>query len=78
VRRDTPLRHRSNALKQAIAEGGLALQIVVEYITSLIRLNGDRWDSRMDDAVEHWQDDLEWLRTNYYDDTIYTFIWPSY
>lgn len=75
VQKHTSLHDRRLALRRAIHEEALGLRAVAYHLAFLIRTNRRR--SPMQRAVDLWLNDLNWLRTTFYDATIHTFIWPT-
>jgi hypothetical protein len=77
VQRETPESERLSALKIAVRQDALGLREVAEHIAWLIRLAKRRRDDKMDEAIDNWESDLEWLYKEYYENSVYSFIWPS-
>jgi len=78
VRKEVSIRERQEALKRAVSRGGLGLQGVVEHIAFLVRINKARRGRDMDEAIERWEYDLNWLHKTYYEKSLHSFVWPSY
>jgi hypothetical protein len=80
VKKDTSISDRHTALKRAIRPwpNGLGLREVVDHIAYLVRDRKRHQPERLKGSIGRWEDDLEWLRENYYKNSIYSFIWPSY
>jgi hypothetical protein len=51
---------------------------MANHIASLIRNTKRRKASNMDQAIEDWDSDLEWLKISYYDRLGFSFQWPIY
>lgn len=75
VGKNVPFSQRRDALKRCV--GTLGLQHVAKKIAWLIRMNKGRWDDKMEDAIDCWEEDLSWLRRSYYENSRYSFIWPD-
>lgn len=80
VKRDTSVEERRAALRRAIKPRpiGLGLQEVVEHIAWLVRDRKRCWRPEIAGAIARWEEDLAWLKRNYYDGTEPGFIWPEY
>lgn len=68
---------RQIALRQAIRKNGLGLRAVAEHIAWLIKERKRHRGNRMEEAIERWEDDLDWLYENFYKKSLYSFIWPD-
>lgn len=79
VRQDVAVEERRQSLKRAIRRppSGLGLRAVAEHIAGMASLNSSRYDDRMQEAIDRWKSDLEWLRQKYYVDRYHSFLWPS-
>lgn len=79
VRQDVAVEERRQRLKRAIRRppSGLGLRAVAEHIAGMASLNSSRYDDRMQEAMDRWKSDLEWLRQKYYVDRYHSFLWPS-
>lgn len=76
VRIETTLSERRDSLRPAIIV--LGLQKVATHIAAMVRLNKKRPDTKMEGAIQRWKEDLEWLKTEYYDQGNYRFLWPRH
>lgn len=79
VRQGVSVEERRQRLKRAIRKppSGLGLRAVAEHIAGMTNLALSRYDNRMDEAIDKWESDLEWLRQKYYLNRRHSFLWPS-
>ena len=56
----------------------LGLEKVATHIAAMVRLSKKRPDTKMEGAIQRWEEDLEWLKTEYYDQGNYRFLWPRH
>lgn len=68
-------RERHEALAWAVKPNELGLEEVVKHIASLVRLSQRRTDRQ--NAIDLWQNDLEWLYETYYKNSLHSFLWPG-
>lgn len=76
VKMETTLLERRDSLRPAII--ALGLEKVATQIAAMVRLNKKRPDTKMERAIQRWEEDLEWLKTEYYDRGNYRFLWPRH
>lgn len=62
VREGVSFNERRQCLRNAVNGQGKAY--VIHHISSMINLNKRRWDSKMDEAIKRWEQDLEFVSNN--------------
>jgi len=76
VKKGISKRERRRRLRKGMKE--LELGYIVKHIANLVRIAKRRNDNIMKDAISRWEEDLNWIRKNYYEGTKHSFIWPDY
>lgn len=66
---------RRRILRQAVKRYGL--RDIAGFIAWRLRLAHGRWDINMNDAIQIYENDLDWLKNLFYDDTRFDFNWPD-
>jgi hypothetical protein len=69
---------RRSKLERAIKPPpfGLGLQAVAFHINGLININARKEDPPIN-AIAKWKADLDWLHREYYEGSVYSFVWPN-
>lgn len=76
VNLETGVSERRGSLRTAVT--ALGLKKVATHIAAMVRLSKKRPDTRMKGAIQRWEEDLEWLRTEFFDRGGYLFHWPRH
>jgi hypothetical protein len=69
------LAERQERLRWAVA--GLGLRCVAEHIAANIQLAKNRRSANMENAIDKWEDDLDWLYERFYKNSLHAFVWPK-
>jgi hypothetical protein len=75
AREGLSMAQRQQCLRKAVA--GLGLRTTAEHIAWLIKNAKRRHDDHMHNAIEKWEDDMDWLHDTFYKKSIHRFIWPK-
>lgn len=66
---------RRNSLKNALKSNKLSIKEIADHIIFNINLRKGR--KSMDKAVTRWLEDLEWLKIEFYDQSVHSFRFPQ-
>ena len=76
VRAGVSEKKRRRALAKAVESPEIiSLQEIAKHIVLLI--NTRKANENMLPAVRRWKSDLDWLKANFYDDSVHSFVFPS-